>query len=230
MQISNNVSNTNFSGTFRIKPESVKAKAEIPAMFTQGCQLFRNITEKGDMVIVLRDNYDKRVGKYLQENNITNLEYYPFINTKSGLDDEKPEGLIKLLKDKTVVVKTGMQDILATIAAQKGTKKTKKYKAEKELKKIADVLRLNIENPIIESNKQITKVRDSQKARTIEMIRQNGGTTYVYVKPDSLNEDSIKCIVNGQGEIVKTFSTPNEICKFMKLFKELKNNNVNILT
>ena len=52
MQILNNTSNTNFSGAFRIKRPYAKAKAEIPAMFTQGCQIFRDIKQKGDMVVV----------------------------------------------------------------------------------------------------------------------------------------------------------------------------------
>ena len=50
MQILNNTSNTNFSGAFRIKRPYAKAKAEIPAMFTQGRQIFRDIKENGDMV------------------------------------------------------------------------------------------------------------------------------------------------------------------------------------
>ena len=169
-------------GAFRIQPQNVKAKAEIPAMFTQGYQVFRNIKEKGDMVVALRDNYDKRVGNYIQKNNLTNLEYYPKINTKSGLDDEKPEGL-----------------------------------------------RLNIENPIIESNKSFTKIRDNQKGRTIEVIATNPATSYVYVKPDSLNENSTKCIINTKGQIIKTFTTPKDISKFMKMFREMKNKGINIL-
>ena len=229
MQISNNISNTNFMGAFRIQPQNVKANAEIPAMFTQGYQVFRNIKEKGDMVVVLRDNYDKRVGNYIQKNNLTNLEYYPKINTKSGLDDEKPEGLIELIKDKAVVVKTELEDIISTISEQKGIKRPKKYRAEKEVKKISDALRLNIENPIIESNKSFTKIRDNQKGRTIEVIATNPATSYVYVKPDSLNEDSTKCIINTKGQIIKTFTNPKDISKFMKMFREMKNEGINIL-
>lgn len=229
MQISNNISNTNFMGAFRIQPQNVKAKAEIPAMFTQGYQVFRNIKEKGDMVVVLRDNYDKRVGNYIQKNNLTNLEYYPKINTKSGLDDEKPEGLIELIKDKAVVVKTELEDIISTISEQKGIKRPKKYRAEKEVKKISNALRLNIENPIIESNKSFTKIRDNQKGRTIEVIATNPATSYVYVKPDSLNEDSTKCIINTKGQIIKTFTTPKDISKFMKMFREMKHEGINIL-
>ena len=182
------------------------------------------------MVIVLRDNYDKRVGQYIQENYPIEIEYYPEINTKSGLDDEKPEELKKLIKDKSTTVKRGLKNILAAISEQKVIKKPKKYRATKEVEKIANALRLNIENPQIASDKSLTHIRDEQKKRTIEIIATNPATSYVYVKPDSLDSDSIKCIINGKGQIVKTFETPNDICKFNKIFKNLKENNVNILS
>ena len=227
MQISNSINNTNFTGTFRIKPQELKAKKEIPELFTQGRQIFHDVLEKGDEVIVLRDKYDKRVGKYIQENNIKELEYYPTINTKSGLDNEEPEKLIALMKEKAVEIKTGLEDIYARIGAQK--KETKPRTVDKALNIITQSLRLNIENPIVKTTKQSTIVRDAEKQRTIEIIAPNNATSYVYVKPDSLNEDSIKCILNGKGQITKTFTTPNEISKFMRLFRELKSKEVNTL-
>lgn len=227
MQVSNSIDKTNFAGTFRIKPQELKAQKEIPELFTQGRQIFHDILEKGDEVIVLRDKYDKRVGKYIQENNIKELEYYPTINTKSGLDDEEPEKLIALMKEKAVEIKTGLEDICARIGAQK--KETKPRTTDKALNIITKSLRLNVENPIIKTTKQSTIVRDAEKQRTIEIIAPNNATSYVYVKPDSLNEDSIKCILDGKGQITKTFTTPNEISKFMRLFRDLKSKEVNTL-
>ena len=116
MQIFNNQSNINFNGAFRIKPAEIKAQAEIPTLFTQGMQKFTNILEKGDMVVVVRDNYDKRIGNYLSENSVKGVEYFPKINTKCGLDDEKPEGLLALLKDKSLEVRTELEDILTAIS------------------------------------------------------------------------------------------------------------------
>lgn len=227
MQISNSINNTNFTGTFRIKPQELKAQKEIPELFTQGRQIFHDILEKGDEVIVLRDKYDKRVGKYIQENNIKELEYYPTINTKSGLDNEEPEKLIALMKEKAVEIKTGLADIYARISKQKIEKKPRS--ANKMLQNISKSLRLNIENPTVKTTKQSTIIRDAEKQRTIEIIAPNNATSYVYVKPDSLNEDSIKCILDGKGQITKTFTTPKEISKFMRLFRDLKSKEVNTL-
>lgn len=229
MQILNNQSNINFNGAFRFKPNEINAKADVPNLFTQGRQVFHNILEDGDEVIVVRKNYDKRVANYLKDNNIRGVEYYPEIDTKCGLDDEIPEGLLKLIKSKSVVVIENLEEIVSSIASRANVSRRKVPKIDKELNKIANALRLNIENPKVVSNKSFTRIRDEHKMRTIEVIAPNSATSYVHVIPDSLNEQSVKCILNGKGQIVKTFDTPNEIHKFNLLFNKLKKENVNIL-
>lgn len=233
MQIKTN--NTNFTGSFRIKPLEARAQREIPELFTQGRQIFSNIIEKGDMFIVIRDNYDKRIGNYLKEKHIRGFEYYPEINTMCGLDTEKPEKLIELLKNKTYKIVTDIEETFAAIAKQKKANRKPKPsefpeapKASDEAKKIANTLRLNIENPKIQNSKKSTIVRDEEKKRTIEFVSTNRGATYVYVKPDSLNESCTRCILDGKGNIVKRFETPNEMRKFLKQFSELKKKDSNI--
>lgn len=213
-----------FKGAYRIKPDEVKAKEEIPQLFTQGKQVFNDILETGDKFIVLRDKYDKKIAKYIKENGVKGIEYFPEINTKSGLDDQVPEGLLKLVKDKTVKIITDINKICKASMMPKQIQK-----AEDELNKIEIALRLNIENPIITSNKSLTIVRDEEKKRTIEIVMPNKATTYVYVKPDCIYEDSIKCVLNGCGQIGKRFETPNEIIRFLKKFDKLKKENVNII-
>lgn len=230
MQVTNNnTSSLQFSGAFRFKPNEIKAKADVPNLFTQGRQVFHNILEAGDEVIVVRNNYDKRVANYLKDNNIRGVEYYPEIDTKCGLDDEIPEGLLKLIKSKSVVVIENLEKIVSSIASRTNVPRRKVPKIDKELNKIANALRLNIENPKVVSNKSFTRIRDGHKMRTIEVIAPNSATSYVHVIPDSLNEQSVKCILNGKGQIVKTFDTPNEIHKFNLLFNKLKKENINIL-
>lgn len=229
MQITNNTSTPNFSGAFRFKASEIKAKTDVPQLFTQGRQVFHDILEKGDEVVVVRNKYDKRIGNYIRENNLSGIEYYPEINTKSGLDDEKPDGLLALMKDKAVVVKKDLQEIFETISNQKLEVKQRLPKVSKEVNKISKSLRLNLENPSIESNKSFTLIRDEAKKRTIEVIAPNNSTSYVRVTPDSLNEQSIRCILNGKGNVVKTFETPNEILKFNLLFNKLRKENANVL-
>ena len=63
MQINNIDSNPKFKGAFRFKSTEIKVQQEIPQLFTQGRQFFSNILEKGDVFVVVKDNYDKRIGK-----------------------------------------------------------------------------------------------------------------------------------------------------------------------
>lgn len=224
MQITSN--NINFNGAFRFKQSEAKAQKEVPELITKGKQLFHNILEKGDQIIITRDNFDKRIGAYIINNNINNFEYYPEINTFSGLTDDQPQPLIDLLKDKATKLITDIIPMQEAIANQK--KHSKKLNENKELKKITDTLRLNIENPQIKTTEASTVVRDNEKKRTIEFIGINKGTTYVFVKPDSLNEESIKCIIDNKGNLQKKFESPNEIHKFFKIFSQLKKEKRNV--
>ena len=224
MQITND--NIIFNGAFRLKPNAKQVQKDVPELFTQGKQVFSDILEKGDKVIVLRDQYDKRVGKYIKDNNITDIEYYPQINTKCGLDTEEPEKLINLIQMKTTKVITDLQEMFETIAKQKRPKKPARSK--NMLENISTALRLNIEHPLIVSTKNSTVIRDNTKKRTIEIISKVPETLYVYVKPDSIGEASTRCIINSKGQVVKTFETPEEIHKFFKNFNKAKKEGVNI--
>ena len=216
-------SNLNFNGAFRIKSSELNAQKEIPELFTQGRQIFNDVLEKGDKVIVLRDNYDKRVGNYIKEHCVRDIVYYPEINTKCGLDSEEPQGLISLLNDKSKEVITDVEEMFSRIVKQrKYPKKPKTQDSQGEVQMISNTLRLNIENPKVYKNKLSTIIRDDVKSRTIEIVALNKATSYVYVKPDSFLEPSIRCIIDGKGNLVKTFETPNEIIRFAKIFNKLK--------
>ena len=217
--------NVNFKGAFRIGPSELKAQNDIPKLFTQGRQIFSNIKENGDQFIVIRDNYDKRIGNYIKENQVNNIEYYPKINTKCRLDSEKPQEVVELLKTIRPVI--DLDEMFVIIAKQKRVSKS--IDAKSEVEKIANALRLNIENSCITSDKHSTIVRDESKKRTIEIIAMGKANSYVCVQPDSISEGMRLCIVDGKGAIVKDFVTPSEIHKFFKIFKKLKNENKNLL-
>ena len=229
MQIQKIDNSTNFKGAFRINPAMKTAKSELPELFIQGRQIFRDILEKGDQVIVLRNSYDKRVGEYIKNNGAEGIEYYPAINTSSGLDDQMPDKLRELITDKSNEIVTGLNEILERITTQKKSCKFKKHRVGNELEKISNALRLNIENPKITMSKASSIIRDEEKKRTIEVIVTTSKSTFVYVKPDSLNEDSIKCVLDGSGNLQKIYNTPKDAMRFLKKFSELKKQQVNIL-
>lgn len=224
-----NTNNLSFNGAFRLKPQHIKAQEEIPQLFTQGKQIFYNMLEKGDQVIVVRNSYDKRIYRYIENANLKDVEYYPNINTKSGLDDEIPEGLLKLLKDKSQKIITDLKEMAEISIKAKNIKPLQNPNSIDILNKVSESLRLNIEKPIISTTKASTIIRDNAKERTIEIIMPNKGTCYVHVKPDCLWGDHIRCIIDGKGKIVKYFETPKEMLDFKKKFSNLKSQNLNIV-
>ncbi len=223
-----------FSGAFRFNAKNTKAQTEIPQLFTQGRQIFKDILEQGDQVIVVRDNYDKRIGKYIAENNISDVEYFPTINTKCGLDADEPQGLLNLIKDKAIKIITNTEEMFETIKTQrKSPQKTlpapkpktpnpAKLNAQAKLEMVSNALRLNIEDPEINTINNLVQIIDKNKKRRIEIITQPAGQQYVYVKPDSKSEDTIKCLLNSKGDIIKSFETPDDIHKFLMKFNQLR--------
>lgn len=94
-----NISNANFRGAFLLKPQTPQVREAIPDIVKKGRQIFRDIKSDGDVVLVTKDKFDSRIGKFIETEGLQ-FEYYPEISTKSGLDDQKPLGLKNLLKEK----------------------------------------------------------------------------------------------------------------------------------
>ena len=221
MQIQNRQSNSNFTGAFRFKPSEINAKLEVPRLFTQGKQIGTDILEKGDQFIIVRDNYDKRIGNYIKENCVAGVEYYPTINTKSGFDFERPEEIVAVIKNKSTKMITDFEEMFEVISKQKHHRKTAKgvhipkpINPEKEFERVTKALRLNIENPEITVQGQHMRVYDKAKKRTLDVVLHSG-TYYTYLRYDANDMDSIMRTINGKGETIKEFHTPNEVHKFL---------------
>ena len=102
MEIINNLqinNKPNFKGTFVLNPQNVQVRKVIPDIIKKGRQIFYDIKNEGDVVIVTKDKYDKRVRDFIEEKNLE-FSYYPEISTRSGLDDEIPSGLKTLINIK----------------------------------------------------------------------------------------------------------------------------------
>ena len=227
MIFNNNTQNNTFTGAFRFKPSEIKAKLEVPNLFTQGRQIGTDIIEKGDQVIIVRDNYDKRIGNYIQENGVKGVEYYPTINTRLGLDFERPEEIITVLKDKSTRMITNFEEMFEVISKQKRGKKTikgqnipKALSAEKEFERVTKALRLNIQNPEITIKGQHMRIYDKDRRRTLDIVAHSG-TYYTYLRYDNMSAESIMRTINGEGKTIKNFEKPDEIHKFLSELRRL---------
>lgn len=100
----NNISTNNFKGAFVLHPQNQQVREAIPDIVKKGRQIFHNIKSEGDVVIVTKDKYDKKVKEFIEREKAA-FAYYPEINTSSGLDDQIPSELRKLMlkKDNCVI-------------------------------------------------------------------------------------------------------------------------------
>ena len=105
MQVQN-INGTTFQGGFRFRGMSEEARLSMTeALPKRGKQIFENFENNGDVFLVVRDELDIKVAKFvnklIQAGKNLIYEYYPEINTKCGLDCEEHEKLSNLLKNYT---------------------------------------------------------------------------------------------------------------------------------
>ena len=210
--------NTNFKGTFIINTQNQAVKKAIPDIVKKGRQIFYNIKNDGDIVIVTQDKYDKRVNDFINTNRVK-FEYYPEISTKSGLDDQVPSKLKKLLGIKNNCVITDHKMLDKFFASGN----IHLSKQSEFLQEALNTLRLNIEKLKIEiDNKGIFVIRDEAKQRTIKALGFRGGAAYMAVIPDSYNQETKRFLVGKNGkEIIREYDTPKEILGFNKTFNKI---------
>ncbi len=87
----------NFTGTFLIKNPTKAAKIELEKLAGRHKLIFKNFDNTTDNLYVVRKGKDKGIAKFILDNNLR-FKYYPWINTKSGLDPLCPDEAIKVLE------------------------------------------------------------------------------------------------------------------------------------
>lgn len=219
MQINTN-NNTNFTGTFILKPVDSGTKDAVKNIVNKGRQIFYNIKDEGDVVIVTRDKFDKKIRDFIESSN-TKFIYYPEISTMSGLDDEIPSGLIRLLNVKNNCLIRSL-NLLNRFLQNSNTHLSKQ---SEYLHEAMNTLRLNVGNSKIRiDNNGTFIIRDNAKNRTIKSTGFRNGVAYVHIIPDSIAQESKRFLIGKNGkEIIKEYNTPKEILDFYKTFKRLIN-------
>ena len=216
------LSNPGFRGTFVLNPKSQKIREMVPDIVKKHRQIFHNIKNEGDIVIVTRNNKDRHIKDFINSEKI-DFEYYPEISTKSGLDDGIPEGLKKIIgiKNNCVIKSLGLLNKFFS-ENQIHLSKQSEY-----LHETLNTLRLNIENPRITINDRgIFVIRDDAKQRTIKSTEFLSGNAYVYILPDSINQEIKRFLIGSNGkQIVKEYSTPKDIRTFNKAFNKIADGN-----
>ena len=96
VMLTNNNLSPSFQGGFRFRQMPAEALEKLPQISNRGKQIFKDFENKGDVFIVTRKGLDKKVADFIAEHKLK-FEYYKDINTKCGLDDQKPELLTAFL-------------------------------------------------------------------------------------------------------------------------------------
>lgn len=217
MNITN--SNLNFNGGFRFRNMPLEAKNKLPDLSKKGKQIFYDFENKDDVFLVVKDEINYKVANFIKENKLE-FEFYPQINTKCGLDSEKPEGL---------------QSLLNKLSPKPLTTKTQ---LAKNITKQKLLNRVSVNSPIYVPNilkgllidtglninliKGVAILDNKEFERKIYISRPLKSERYlVLIEPYSSAKPSERLLVDKNGKILKKYSSPDEIHKFYSDFKKV---------
>lgn len=216
MNITNN--NLNFNGGFRFRNMPLETKNKLPDLSKKGKQIFYDFENKGDVFLVVKDEINYKVANFIKENKLE-FEFYPQINTKCGLDNEKPEGLQALLNKSEIKPLNTKTQLAKNITKQKLLNKVtinSPIYVPNILKGLLVDSNLNIK-----LKNGVTILDNKEFERKIYISRPLKADRYlVLIEPYSSAKPSERLLVNENGKILKKYSSPDEIHKFYTDFKK----------
>lgn len=211
----NNLNSTSFSGGFRFKQMPIEAKYELPNVIKKGRQIFYDFENKGDVFMLTRGEKDYAVIKFIRKNKLESV-YYPELNTKMGMDDEKPEELSKLIESLK-------PQAITTLAQMNKTRPLSpdsiNINEKNDLLKILKNFNMDLNDYKLAENKgtlTLLSIDDSKKIRISP--KSINGFRYVMIEPKSLEENVLRYAIDPSGEIIAEYRTPDEIRQFKTNF------------
>lgn len=205
--------NVTFNGGFRFINMPLEARNKLTDISKKGKQIFFDFEKQGDVFLVTRDEFNYRVSKFIHENNLK-FEFYPQINTKCGFDTEKPEELIESLR------KYNYTPITTKTQLRKSVTSKIQENSPVNVKTILGGLGLdkNLSSKIIRG---ISVVNDVEFQRKIHISRSVKDNNYlVLIEPYTSSNPSKRYLVDSNGKIIKNYTSPDDIHKFYKEFKQ----------
>lgn len=215
----NRTTQTNFQGGFKFPQMPIEARTELGNFITTHKQVFENFTRKGDVFLVTRDRTNFKVAEFIHNHNLR-FEFYPSINTKCGLDTEKPEGLAELLstiKEEPITSKTQLKK---NLTRQKLMERIKD-KSPQYIDNVLKALCIDNKHPIKNYN-GISIISDNEFQRNIFITPPSKlKIHYVKVEPVSLDKTVERYAIDTDGNILAKFQTPDAIKTFNERFNKL---------
>lgn len=144
--------NINFRGTFLVKKPTPKLKEAIFPALGRRKIVFNNFAEKGDMLYVIKNYYDKGVADVLIKSKNAVFKYYPTLNTKSGFDTYEPDKAKKILRNAARTVVTTKQKLMSIFRPQINHHKEITRLQDKNLSSVASIAGINLDNEFLIKN------------------------------------------------------------------------------
>lgn len=102
--------NISFHGAIVLKQPKPRIKRMIKPFLGSHYQTFKNFTQEGDVLYIVRKGRDKDVADFLSHHR-TKFEYYTDLSTKSGFDYEKPEEAREILNNYKSKIITSVNEL-----------------------------------------------------------------------------------------------------------------------
>lgn len=209
MRINNCENCVNFNGAYRFQALNNKAYVNLLYITPKdNCKIFHDINAKREVIFACSTAYNSKVRNFIKDNHL-NFQYFPKI--KLG------EKLTETIVGKLIKRDTAQNDVITDLPALNSEvikdNIINSRSVKKHMDKIFKSLRLNIEKPVISTTADgLPKIRDNVKERTIYLSPNYQNKYYVYIKPDSPNQDSGRYLLSEKGKkILKEYKTPEEI-------------------
>lgn len=172
----------NFKGAFLIKQPTPALKDKLaPALKNMKKQILQNVKKEGDVLLVVRNNFDKELGDIILETKNVKFKYYPNLNTKSGFDPKKPEEALQLLRSaskKAIDTKEKLEQFFRTI-----------------LKKPVDIVKLQANN--LETVQKETYIDLTENCYRTNIDYKSGiCSVYTMVKDPKTGKSSRHTLIN----------------------------------
>lgn len=206
--------NQNFTSAYRFSAIQNKSYKDLHRLISKpSSKIFNCVNEKGDVVLVNHSCYDERVKNFIKKNKLC-FQFFPNIKLNDNLTKDTLKSLIiREIKEKNTISNIF---VLSDHVMKNNISRGKSL--VKHMNNIFKTLRLNVDKPEIHVMENgLSKIRDNSKLRTIYVSPNYASKYYVYVKPDSLNQESSRYLLFHNGKkLIKEYRTPEEIAVFKK--------------
>lgn len=214
----------NFKGAFLINykkalPETRKRLEDLIGAHKR--QIYNTFTGKDCQVMyVLKNSKDFDVAHFIHKNEL-NFKYYPDVCTKLQFEPDKPQDVINYIKTQHPKLIQKPFELLEYIKSHRENCRARKDSHLSIADKIVNILRYDKNACKKEklSNASIVFTDCNTGDRIVISPKSTLGTRFVCVTPKREYEEIKRLAFDEKGNILKTFSPPDEIKLFNQQFK-----------